>query len=344
MADTHDAARLREALTIVLKEGAGLLPPPLEDAVLIARLRAACASFHDRPRLSPQELLSFAQGERFEPAFRNLLLETFSDKNTAFFRDKEMLAYIGDNLLKHNAKKTVTIWCAACSTGQEALSLVMTWYKQQQREHTLGEPALGEPALGEHRLGDTESRLVVYASDMSARVIETARTGRYNNFDVQHGLNVHDLLGFFDEQQGGGFWKAKDALLSHITFFQHNLLRTPPSFLPRRWDAILLPHTLQNFDAAIAERVLVRLVSLLAPEGWLVLAPQEAEKYGERFFSQPSGDVAARPSPPKGMLSRRAFAYPDRSDEGMALQNEQGKMQVSSSSSLSSRMQASRMP
>ena len=301
MSDTHDAARLREALTIVLKESAGLKPPPLEDNVLVARLRAACASFRDRPSLTPQELLSLAQGDRFEPVFRELLLETFSDKDTAFNRCKQTFSYIAENLSipnpKANAKRSLKIWCAACSTGQEALSLVMAWHKRLQ----------DEPALA-----DAGTRFVVYASDRSARAIETARKGRYNNFDVQHGLSVHDLLEFFDEQQGGGFWKAKDALLAPTNFFQHNLLNSPPSLLPRRLDAILLPHTLQNFDDTVAERILVRLVSLLAPEGWLVLAPFEAEKYGRRLFLQPSEKLEASSSLPQGMFSRSTFAYPDR--------------------------------
>ncbi len=307
MSDTRDAARLREALTIVLKESAGLTPPPLEDSVLVARLHAACASFRDRPRLTPQELLSLAQGDRFEPVFRDLLLETFSDKDTAFNRDKQMFSYIAENLLipKPNAKRPLKIWCAACSTGQEALSLVMAWHKRLQ-----GEPALAEAG----------TRFVVYASDMSARAVEMARKGRYNNFDVQHGLNVHDLLEFFDEQQGGGFWKAKDTLLAPINFFQHNLLNSPPSLLPRRLDAILLPHTLHNFDDTIAERVLVRLVSLLAPEGWLVLAPFEAEKYGRRLFLQPSGRLEESSSLPQGMFSRSTFAYPDRAERHASAQ------------------------
>ncbi len=303
MSGTHDAARLREALTIVLKESAGLLLPPLEDDVLVARLCALCASFRDRPRLTPQEMLAFAQGERFDPVFRNVLLETFSDRHTAFNRDKLMFSYIAENLPVDNTKRPLKIWCAACSTGQEALSLVMAWHKRLQ-----GEPAITEAG----------TRFVVYASDLSARAVEMARKGRYNNFDVQHGLNVHDLLGFFDEQQGGGFWKAKDALLAHTNFFQHNLLRTPPSLLPRRLDAILLPHTLQNFDATVAERVLVRLVSLLAPEGWLVLAPSEAEKYGGRLFLPPSRGIEEHPSKlrelPQGIFSRSTFVYPDRDE------------------------------
>ena len=311
MSGTQDAARLREALAIVLKEGAGLILPPLDDSVLIARLNAVCARFYDRPRLTPQELLSSAQGERFEPVFRDLLVETFSDRKTAFFRDKQTFAYIGDNLFADSTKKTVTIWCAACSIGQEALSLAMTWRKRfsaQNAENNAAENNNSEEA---------GRQLKVYASDLNARAIETARRGRYNNFDAQHGLNVYDLLNFFEEQQGGGFWKAKDALLSHTIFFQHNLLRSPPSFLPRRLDVIFLPHTLQNIDDAVAERILVRLTSLLAPDGWLVLAPSEADRLSDRFgdnFFSPL--LEARSNLPQGMFSRRAFAHPDRGEEG----------------------------
>ena len=331
MSGTQDAARLREALAIVLKEGAGLILPPLDDSVLIARLNAVCTRFHDRPRLTPQELLSSAQGERFEPVFRDLLVETFSDRKTAFFRDKQTFAYIGDNLFADSTKKTVTIWCAACSIGQEALSLAMTWRKRFSAQNA--EQNAAENNAAENNDSEEAGRqLKVYASDLSARAIETARRGRYNNFDVQHGLKVYDLLNFFEEQQGGGFWKAKDALLSHTIFFQHNLLRSPPSFLPRRLDVIFLPHTLQNIDDAVAERILVRLTSLLAPDGWLVLAPSEAnrlsDRFGDKFFS-PS--LEARSKLPQGMFSRRAFAHPDRGEEGQDSSSQDSSQQDSSS-------------
>ena len=306
MSGTQDAARLREALANVLKEGAGLTLPPLNDSVLVARLRAACAGFagvHDRPSLSVQEMLAAAEGERFDPTCRNLLLETFSEKDTAFFRDKQRFARITDALFARNTKKTITIWCAACSTGQEALSLAIAWHKRLQKDAAIEE---------------TGRRLVVYASDLSARAVKQARVGRYNNFDVQHGLNVHDLLGFFDEQQGGGFWKAKDFLLSHTTFFQHNLLHSPPSFLPRRLDAVFVPYTLKNFHALCVERVLARMVALLAPDGWLVLAPCEAEHDASKLFAQRSSVFSSGFSLPTGVFSRRAFLLPDRG-EGVVL-------------------------
>ena len=307
MSGTKDETRLREALAIVLKESAGLFPPPLEDSVLVARLSAVCARFCERTHLTPHELLSSAQGDRFDPVFRNLLLENFSDKSTAFFRNKEMFSYISENLQRNNAQKKVTIWCAACSTGQEAFSLAIAWRRRLLRESALEEEG---------------TRLVVYASDLSARAVETAQAGRYNNFDVQHGLNVHDLLDFFDEQSGGGFWKAKDALLSQTIFFQHNLLHSPPSFLPRRLDAILLPNTLQNFHDSIAERILVRLAALLAPEGWLVLAPHEADRYGRLLISQRPQNSFEHSPLPKGFFSRRALTYPDRGEMRAASKEE----------------------
>ena len=302
MLGTHDEARLHEALEVVLKESAGLRLPQLEPSVLVARLHAVCARFHDRPHLTPQELLAFAQGERFEPAFRNLLLETFSVKDTAFFRNKEIFAFLAEELQKKSAHKTQTVWCCASATGQEAFSLVMAWHKRLLQEE-------GEETASEET-GARATRLVVYASDLSARAVETARAGVYNNFDVQHGMSVHNLLHFFEEQPGGGFWKAKDALLSHVTFFQHNLLRSPPSFLPRCLDAILLPHTLHHFHDSVAERILVRLATLLAPDGWLALAPDEADKYGALFTGKkPSFGSSLSP---QGLLPRAAFACPDR--------------------------------
>ncbi len=307
----HEKFYLRQALTSVMKEGAGLRAPPLDDASLWARLLAVCASFRDRPLLTPQELLAHAQGERYNEEFRQAVLEGFLSRNTAFFHGREAFRFLQKKLQQNiqtspqstqrdsaTSSRSTKVWSAACASGQEPLSLAILWHNLQKQEDTSG------------------AEFEIYASDLSSRSIEKAKRGLYNNFDAQHGLSVSSLMSYFDQQADGGFWQAKNSLLNSIKFFQHNLLHSPPSFLPRELDWIFVPHTFDRFDANVVERVITRLASLLSSDGWLVLSPCDAEIALRAGFSE--DDVARE----HGLFSRATFSYPDRiSGKSFALDN-----------------------
>ena len=297
----HEEFHLRQTLSAVLKEGAGLCVPPLDDDKLLARLLAVCAGFRNRPLLTPQELLAHAQGERCNEIFRQAVLEGFLSRNAVFFRDLTAFRFLQERLqeklqdrstssnsVANTPTRPIKVWSAACASGQEPLSLSILFHDLQKRSDISGL--------------DFE----IYASDISSRSLEKAKKGLYNNFDAQHGLSIGNLMSYFDEQEGGGFWQAKAFLLSGIKFFQHNLLHSPPSFLPRELDWIFIPHTFDNFDAAVAERVITRLASLLSADGWLVLSPRDAELALRAGFSEDALSCE------RGLFSRATFSYPDR--------------------------------
>src|SRR3546814_15652727 len=76
-------------------------------------------------------------------------------------------------------RQHLRIWCAGCSTGQEALSLAML-----VRKHASRWPGL---------------RVQILATDISSSVIARAKSGLYNQMEVQRGLGVTDLLGWFEQ-------------------------------------------------------------------------------------------------------------------------------------------------
>lgn len=294
-----EEARLRSLISSVLEEGAGLCAPQINYATLHARVHAVCLGFSDRPLLTPLELLAHAHGKGYNKEFRQSVLEGFLTRDTLFFRDKDNFRSLQKWLEKYASftpsNQHIKIWAPACASGQEALSIAMLWHKLQQDKY------------------NKDAKLEIFASDISTRSIAKAKIGKYNNFDAQCGLAIGDLLNFFDRQTDFGLWQAKRFLFDNIKFFEHNLLHSPPSFLPRKLDWIFVPHTLRDFVENTATRVITRLASLLSPHGWLALSPSEAEIGFRAGFKE--SEAAHK----QGLFARSTFSYPDHSQSNSLL-------------------------
>ena len=104
------------------------------------------------------------------------------NNETSFFRDARVFRKIEQDLLpslmadpKHNGRpRTLRVWCAGCSTGQEAFSLAMLF--------------------ANNREAWPDWRLQILATDISGTAVERARSGRVSQMDVQRGLAITDLL------------------------------------------------------------------------------------------------------------------------------------------------------
>src|SRR5258705_8127561 len=82
-------------------------------------------------------------------------------------------------------RKSVRIWCAAGSTGQEPYSLAMCLKE------------MGAALAG--------WRVEIIASDLSPEVLEKSRAGIYSQFEVQRGLPIQLLVKHF--KQNGELWQ-----------------------------------------------------------------------------------------------------------------------------------------
>ena len=109
---------------------------------------------------------------------------------TFFFRDKipfdHFKTFIMPSLLATRARhKRIRIWCAAASTGQEPYSFAI--------------------ALKEMGRQIEDFRIEIVATDISLEVLEKARSGIYNQFEVQRGLPIQMLIKYFT--QSGETWQ-----------------------------------------------------------------------------------------------------------------------------------------
>ncbi|MEO1968644.1 MAG: protein-glutamate O-methyltransferase CheR [Sphingomonadaceae bacterium] len=201
------------------------------------------------------------------------VVEALLNHETYFFRDQASFAALQHEVLPelartNGASRQITVWCAGCSTGQEALSLAMLF--------------------AEHPARWRDWRITIVGTDISAKAIAAARTGVYSQFEIQRGISVSQMLEYFSESASG--WQASERIRSLVRFQQHNLLDCPP--LPARFDLILCRNVLLYFDPATRSRAFARLHSAINPDGWLMLGAGETVVGQTDQFSSASRGVA----------------------------------------------------
>ncbi|MBO0749565.1 MAG: protein-glutamate O-methyltransferase CheR [Porphyrobacter sp.] len=211
--------------------------------------------FRDRGISSNQDLVVLLT-QPDESSLAQEVVEALLNNETYFFRDRQIFDYLASAVLSQLAAKRATerklsIWCVGCSTGQETLSVAMTFLEQQARWEGWTIEILG--------------------TDVSESTVDFARTATYSNFQIQRGLGVGQMLGFFTETPSG--WRARDNLRRMVRYEVHNLLHPAP--YPGQFDLILCRNVLLYFDGPVRMRAFGRLAEALAADGKLLLGGGE---------------------------------------------------------------------
>lgn len=206
------------------------------------------------------------------------VVEALLNNETYFFRDKPTFDQLPAEILPMLAErrrdtKRITIWSAGCSTGQEVHSLAMLFAEQK-----------------DVWAGWT---IDILGTDISYKAIRAARSGLYNQFEVQRGLGIAQMLRHFEETPEG--WQIHEDVRAFTRFQQHNILAEPPVRQPA--DLVLCRNVLLYFDQATRRRAFERLRGAVSSDGFLMLGA------GETVVGQTDAFVPAdrRPS-----LYRRA--------------------------------------
>jgi chemotaxis protein methyltransferase CheR len=185
------------------------------------------------------------------------VVEAMTTNETSFFRDSHpfdsLRETIVPTLLTRNApERSISIWSAACSTGQEPYTIAMTL-----KEHF--------PQL------DAGWKVSILATDLAEHVLARARQGRYRQLEVNRGLPASYLTKYFSRH--GLEWEVLPELKRNIDFRQLNLIGEwgpMPKF-----DVVFLRNVLIYFDVETKKQILGRVRKLLKPGGWLFLGSAE---------------------------------------------------------------------
>jgi chemotaxis protein methyltransferase CheR len=184
------------------------------------------------------------------------VVEAMTTNETFFFRDKVPFDHFRETImpdvLKARAgRRSVRIWCAAGSTGQEPYSLAMS--------------------LKEMGAALTGWRVEIVATDLSQEVLEKSKAGIYSQFEVQRGLPIQLLVKYF--KQTGETWQINPELRAMIQHRQLNLLHDFSQL--GTFDVIFCRNVLIYFDQETKINIFNRLARQIESDGFLVLGAAE---------------------------------------------------------------------
>ena len=191
-------------------------------------------------------------------AFTNALTTNL----TSFFREPHHFPILAEHVGRIGAQREVTLWCAACSTGEEPYSMAMTMVE------TLG----AEPPVR------------MLASDVDTNVLAKAQHGVYPLTALEK-VPEQQVKRFFLKGTGAraGAARVRPELQAMITYRQINLLHDQwPVRGP--FDAIFCRNVMIYFDKATQYRILRKFAPLLAPDGLLFAGHSENFHHAADLF------------------------------------------------------------
>jgi chemotaxis protein methyltransferase CheR len=185
------------------------------------------------------------------------VVEAMTTNETFFFRDKIPFDHLRETvlpelLLARANRRSLRIWCAASSSGQEPYSIAM--------------------CLKEFASALTGWRIEILATDLSQGVLDKSRAGIFSQFEVQRGLPIHMLVKHFT--QVGELWQLNADIRAMVQHRQLNLLQDFSHL--GTFDVIFCRNVLIYFDQDTKAGIFDRLARMLEADGVLALGAAES--------------------------------------------------------------------
>jgi len=221
------------------------------------------------------------------------VVEAMTTNETFFFRDKIPFDHLRDTILPtllqtRANRRSLRIWSAACSSGQEPYSIAM--------------------CLKERAQALAGWRIEIVATDLSQEVLEKSKSGIYSQFEVQRGLPVQLLVKYFT--QVGELWQISADIRGMVQQRQLNLLQDFSHL--GKFDVIFCRNVLIYFDQDTKVAIFERIAKSLEPDGMLVLgAAETVVGISDAFRPYPDRRGLYQPNPDRAAQGRGA-AMPQR--------------------------------
>lgn len=185
---------------------------------------------------------------------RAAVVDALTTNETSWFRDREPFDVLVGTVLpelmaRTGARRKITIWSAACSSGQEAYTIAML--------------------MADHLPPGWQAEIL--ATDISPAMVQRTREGLYSQLEVGRGLPAPMMVKHFTRV--GTHWRVSDQLRSMVRAQTLNLA-TPFPALPV-FDLVFLRNVLIYFDQPTKRTVLGRVRQVMSPDGYLFLGGAE---------------------------------------------------------------------
>lgn len=204
---------------------------------------------------SLSDLLRQLRSDSFNGLHRKVV-NAMTNNETWFFRD--VLPFqafrsriVPELIAARSAEKTLRIWSAACSAGQEPYSIAMSLHENF-------------PEL-------RQWRIQILATDISTAILERAERGRYSQLEINRGLPAALLSRYFTRQ--GIEWEIAKHIRDQVEFRTLNLSEPWPN-LPAM-DVIFLRNVLIYFEIDMKKTILARARRQLQRDGYMLMGGAE---------------------------------------------------------------------
>jgi two-component system, chemotaxis family, CheB/CheR fusion protein len=183
---------------------------------------------------------------------------------TSFFRDpiafETLKTQVFPNIANKGADVPIRIWVAGCSTGEEAYSIAIC----------LSEYLANQPI---------KPPIQIYATDISDRAIDIARTGFYK-YSAVADVSPERLQRFFVPVEDG--YRIGKSIRELCVFAKHNLCSDPPF---SKLDLISCRNVLIYLGAALQKHILPTFHYGLKSTGFLILGTSETTGDSSDLFT-----------------------------------------------------------
>jgi len=203
-----------------------------------------------------------------------LIIESITTNETFWFRDKALwLAFEAIFLpewvekLTSGDKKTIKIWSAACSSGQEPYSVAMTI-----------ENFLTKSQNTSINLESFE----ILATDISRSILKEAEAGIYDRVAMSRGIQESDKIKYFN--QNGKHYEIIQKIRRAVTFKQTNLIDSNYGF--EQFDIILFRNVLIYFSDKNKKEIYQKIARSLKKDGKLCIGSSELISDESQIFSR----------------------------------------------------------
>ncbi len=247
-----------ELFSAFLLKNSGILIPPEKAYLFETRLAKMML---DAGTESFKAFYDYIQSGA-DPKATQRVIDAMTTNETLWFRDASPWKVLEDKVLppliealQGGDRSRIRIWCAAVSTGQEVYSTAMCIDNYLKR----------------HQIrGVTLSDFDFIATDISGRVLDIARKGRYDAISIRRGLDDYYRTKYFT--QDGAAWIIDPIIQNAVEFIHYNLQNSFNSF--GFFDIIFCRYILIYFPQHLKKDIISRMNDSLVDGGVLFV-----EKY-----------------------------------------------------------------
>lgn len=188
-------------------------------------------------------------------------IDILTTNETYFFRETCQLKAFSEEILLEiknrkevtNKPKTLSIWSAGCSTGEEPYTIAMLILE-----------------TGQFKGWNIE----IFGNDISQRVLQAARRGVYSKYSFRASEQI--FIDKYFEPTPDGKHKVNDEIKNMVRFGYLNLIDRSRMSLLRNMDVIFCRNVLIYFDVESKKKVIQNFYDKLEEGGYLLLGHSES--------------------------------------------------------------------